>query len=255
MSEWIKELQNNTFAKSEYNLQRDIEFRRLLLSPSPSNAYDDSHYRSAFVNEPIKRWNGEPGVLIIRNFPLIGFETNNANVEKILSSFKVLHEIWMNIKIECALQPCELCTYLKSLEELNSKEDEIEDEDEDEDEGEHGNGNETKSAENPEEKNIKKDQDSKREGKEKEDRKRKRTSGQGHSQALNAEFVTRPIKRLIRGRKIFKKRAEEKEPDWMLTKPYDESIPYWNRYGYTWRNATSSSVMAMFQNYRQPVTQ
>lgn len=260
MTDWIKELQINESAKMEYNVRRDIKFRRVLLSPFPSDAYNDQDYRSAFVNEPIKQWKGEAGVLIIRNFSTSGLVATDASVANILASFKALHQAWMDITIKCALEDCDLCNHLKSLEKAN--EDTLESDDEDENE----NGDEDDEKDQNEAGDIPESPNSNNKGKEnenddKEDRKRKRASTQGQSQARNYEFVTRPIKRLIYGRKSLskemkakiQKREDEREPDWMLTKPYDESIPYSHRHGYTYRNSTSASAMATWQAYREPI--
>ena len=261
MTDWIKELQINESAKMEYNVRRDIKFRRVLLSPFPSDAYNDQNYRSAFVTEPIKQWKGEPGVLIIRNFTTFGIESNDANVEKLLTSFKILHQTWMNIKIKCALEDCDICNYLKSLETANEDTLENDDENENEDGDKDDEKDQNEAGEIPESQNSN-NKGKEKENDDKEDRKRKRASTQGQSQARNYEFVTRPIKRLICGRKSLSKemkaklqeREDEREPDWMLTKPYDESIPYSHRHGYTYRNSTSASAMATWQAYREPIS-
>jgi hypothetical protein len=42
------------------------------------------------------------------------------------------------------------------------------------------------------------------------------------------------------------------ERDWMTSTPYDESIPYSHRYGYTWAGSTSNELMQLWQAYRKP---
>ena len=58
------------------NAQRDVEFRRWRLIDDPdSEASRDGSYASAFTDEPIKRWLGEPGVAILGNAAISGTPT------------------------------------------------------------------------------------------------------------------------------------------------------------------------------------
>jgi hypothetical protein len=70
ITNWNKRIEATPRAIEEYNTQRDITFRRLLLVSDPeSPAFQDSHYKSAFTDRPTKMWPGEPGILIIRPQP------------------------------------------------------------------------------------------------------------------------------------------------------------------------------------------
>ena len=58
------------------NVQRDVEFRRWRLIYNPdSEASRDESYASAFTDEPIKGWLGEPGVAILGNAAISGTPT------------------------------------------------------------------------------------------------------------------------------------------------------------------------------------
>ncbi|MCJ1427397.1 hypothetical protein MMC29_005300 [Sticta canariensis] len=47
------------------------------------------------------------------------------------------------------------------------------------------------------------------------------------------------------------KALQQRDYEWMTTTPYDESIHYSHRYGYTWAGTTSSEWMAMWQINRK----
>jgi hypothetical protein len=47
-------------------------------------------------------------------------------------------------------------------------------------------------------------------------------------------------------------KTKDMERDWMTSTPYDESIPYSHRYGYTWAGSTSNELMQLWQAYRKP---
>ncbi len=50
-----------------------------------------------------------------------------------------------------------------------------------------------------------------------------------------------------------RKNSKNMEGDWMTSAPYDESIPYSHRCGYTWAGPTSNELMKLWQVYRKPV--
>ena len=56
---------------------------------------------------------------------------------------------------------------------------------------------------------------------------------------------------LLQGRNTTK-RLKHAERDWLTSAPYDKSVPYSHRYGYTWKGTTSNDLMKMWQASRKP---
>ena len=93
----------------EYNSQRNIVFRRLLLCPDPdSKAFQDNHYKSAFTDNPTKIWSGEPGVVVLRSIPLNPPSTT-AELKKTLHDFRVLQSLWVEYESQCSEEKCPIC--------------------------------------------------------------------------------------------------------------------------------------------------
>lgn len=272
MSEWISILKQKPESRREMNSWRDIMFHRILVQPSPrSNAYADEHYRSAFVNEPVKLWKGEPGVQLIRGhgrvMPVISKRDEHYSVMKTLQT---LRETWVDFEDECTVENCRLCILTKpeenDMQEID--EDEILNEDQDIDEelldendgrdqdpdynpGYDGvcdieNGRSTTNHRKPLE--IK--------GYSKISTKdHSRTSALGPHRPWNVKFIARPVKRLIQGRKALPAwpKRPGRERDWLNSRPYDESIPYSHQYGYTYATYTSNDWIASWRDRRETV--
>src|SRR4051812_3196176 len=88
------------------NARRDVEFRRWRLIEDPdSEASRDGFYESAFTDEPIKRWLGEPGVAILGNAAIAETPTlleTDEELTNALDTYGELLRIWRNYKRPCS---------------------------------------------------------------------------------------------------------------------------------------------------------
>jgi hypothetical protein len=123
------------------NARRDVEFRRWRLIHDPeSEASQDRDYTSAFTDVPIKRWVGEPGVVILGNVALL--ETPRSRemeegLETALDTYKELLVIWVRYNRPCSKSNCPICS--KGDDKHNDEgEDEDNDEGDDEDDDDGG---------------------------------------------------------------------------------------------------------------------
>lgn len=272
MEAWISELKADPKMIRTYNSRRDIVFQRMLLRPDPnSKAFQDEAFRSAFVRNPHKVWQGEVGVVLLRN-SFILMETRSRmelEVREALNRYHELQGIWINTQNPCSLKDCFLCENEENQIDGNEQQkDKNNDDDVDSDsdnnnlgpnndENSNGKKRPPKNKKHPKSKKHHKN-NNRSSAKDRQDVRRSKSIQQ---QTQGTYFTTRPVKHLIRGRKRVKRRVKKravernKGDDWMCTTPYDESIPYSHRYGYTWANTTSNELMAMWQLYRQPVQQ
>ena len=242
---WIQRIEAAPQIIQEYNSRRCIVFRRLLLAPDPdSKAFQDTHYKSAFTDNPTKIWPGEPGVVIVRPPPFPPPEPT-AELQKTLDDFGVLQKIWLAYKSPCSKENCPICQSKSDgkqgkEDDKDDKDDEGNDEDDDKDD-EDDDGNEEDSEEDEEG----------NEGISSSRKSRKRiskklpdsTGQQSPLQDVDAKKSTQASKH----RKI----SKNTERDWVNSAPYDESVPYSHRYGYTWAGTTSNELMKLWQVYRK----
>ncbi|KAI9770769.1 MAG: hypothetical protein M1840_003019 [Geoglossum simile] len=221
---------------SEYNAQRDLEFRRWRLHYDPdSEASQDRHYVSAFTDRPIQRWGGEPGVLIIRNTAILGYSRSHMAVElqEALGIFNELKEIWLRTDEPCQEDQCRLCRH-----EGKDKEDER-DEEEDgwEDEGDEE-GESDGNARNREDQKDQKAEEDERSGGDQPSLKIRKTT---HQNRMNSTRSTN------RSRHITTRNVNQKKnkPNQRKSTLYDKSVPYSHREGYTFARCTANDLMNM----------
>ena len=294
---WTQRIEARPQIIQEYNSQRDIVFRRLLLLPDPnSEAFQDNHYKSAFTDTPTKIWPGEPGVLMLR--PLFGTPPDpTAELKKTLDDFDVLQKLWHAYKGPCVVEKCPICQSNnkddngnkedgKEDGEEDDKEDDKEDGEEDGEEGGEEDGEEDDEEDGEEDSEEDGEEDSEEDGEEdseedgeedseeddkeddeedgKEDKggdkdfSSSRKSRKGISKRQLDSTGQQPPPQDFDTKKSFQANKHRKKPknterDWMTSAPYDESIPYSHRYGYTWAGTTSNDLMKLWQTYRKPV--
>ena len=242
---WIQRIQATPEIIQEYNSQRSVVFRRLLLTPDPdSMAFQDTHYKSAFTDNPTKIWRGEPGVVIARPPPLAPVEPT-AELQETWDDFVALRKIWLTYKSSCSKEDCPICQSKSDgkqgkEDDEDDKDDAGDDEDEDDEEEDDDDRNEEDSEEDDE---GNEDISSSRKSRKRTFKEQPDSTSHQTPQDVNAKKSTQASKR----RKIWK----NAERDWMTSAPYDESIPYSHRYGYTWAGSTSNELMEMWQAYRK----
>lgn len=248
VTSWKEKIQITPHLIQEYNSQRNIAFRRLLLTPDPdSKAFQDDYYKSAFINSPIKIWPGDPGAIIVRPPPAPPPEPST-ELQVTLDDFGALQKLWLAYKSPCLDENCPICQgendEKQGMGDDNDDKDEGEDEDEDGDGGEDDDddgGNEGYGEEDEEG-----DEDTK--GSRKRRNISKGQPGKASQQPPLQNFDTNTS---IQANK-HRKKLKNTETDWMTSAPYDESVPYSHRYGYTWLGTTSNDLMKLWQMYRKP---
>jgi hypothetical protein len=269
---WTEKIKETPQVIQKYNSLRSIVFRRLLLVPDPeSKAFQDNHYKSAFDDRPTKIWPGEPGVVIVRPPPDLP-ATPTAELQEILDNFGALKKLWLAYKSPCSIEKCPICQRNKdgtqgkegNMDDMNGKDNEDdgdeddgeEDEDDSEEDGddveEDEDDNEMDEEEGDEKEYNQEDDLSEEDGKQNEQGD-ETTDG---SKNVRKRIFTRQTnstgtKKLIQANKRHQK-PRNKGRDWMTSTPYDESIPYSHRYGYTWAGSTSNELMQLWQSYRKP---
>ena len=239
---WIERIEAAPQIIREYNSQRSIVFRRLLLAPDPdSKAFQDTHYKSAFTDNPTKTWPGEPGVVIVRP-PTAPPPRPTAELRDTLNNFGALQQIWLAYERPCSDENCPICQSKSKWEQgIEDDKDDKDDEGSEEDEDEDDNGDEEDSEEDNE---GNEDISSSRKS-------RKRTSkNQPDSTDQQSPLQDVDVKKSTQASKR-RKTLKNTERDWMTSAPYDESVPYSHRYGYTWAGTTSNDLMKLWQVYRK----
>ena len=254
MTEWIQEITTTPKIIQELNTRRNVVYRRLLLAPDPdSRAFNDEHYRSAFTNNPTKIWSGEPGVLITRPLPRSP-PVLDKEARQFFADLSTLHILWTGFESTCLEENCPICQN-KSDDDAGDDDDDAGDDDDDDDAGDDddddddGNydGNDDGDSDWNEENSEEDDQ----EGCKKDvSSSRKSKKVLAKKQPMNAGQQS-PLKDVSNHRKNFGN--TETERDWMNSAPYDESVPYSHRYGYTWAGTTSNQLMELWQLNRKPV--
>ena len=230
--DWVQKIKATPQMIEEYNSRRDLVFQRLLLAPDPeSRAFQDNHYKSAFTKSPTKIWPGEPGVLILPP-SFVPPPDPTADLRKTLDDFGALQELWLTYKNPCSSEECPICRVNiagNKGSEVDREYEEEEEEEEDDDDGKEG---DSEDDEDDEEEDSEDD-----DGDIEEISSRKKRKGISKKQA-GSTGQEAPFHGIGR--------------DWMTSAPYDESIPYSHRYGYTWVGSTANELMALWQLYRRP---
>src|SRR3954447_19808104 len=232
------------------NAQRDVEFRRWRLIYDPdSEASRDGSYASAFTDEPIKGWLGEPGVAILGNaaisetpsFPGMDEELTNA-----LEVYTELLGIWRKYNRPCSKGDCRICNDRDDEDDEGDDEDDEndeDDEDDEDDEGDNGQSDQKRTRisrqgqqdgpSNPPPKSHQTGQSSTR----------KLRSGNG---SIRTTTPGRP--KVSMPRHITRKRNRSSQRK--TSALYDRSVPYSHREGYTLANCTANDMIRMWQFYR-----
>ena len=232
---WTQKIEATPQVIQEYNSQRNILFRRLLLVPDPdSEAFQDNYYKSAFTDSPTKIWPGDPGVVIVRPPPFPSDPT--AELQKTLDDFRTLQKLWLRYKSPHSEEECPICH--GNIDGKQGKETDLDDKNDDEDD----NGNEDDGEEDE-----KGDEDISSSRKSRKGTSKRQPDSTGQQPSLQ-DLDT---KKSIQANK-HRKMPKNTERDWMTSAPYDESIPYSHRYGYTWAGTTSNELMKLWQVYRKP---
>lgn len=240
---WLKSVESTPQIIQEYNSQRAVVFRRLLLqSDRDSKAFQDNDYKKAFIETPKKLWSGEPGVLIMR--PAIYYCPPNAVFREALDNYNALRDLWFKYESPCSREQCPI--FLQG-----EPEDTDDDGGDEDDEGNEGDGGEDEEDEEDDEENEDNKEDSYEDSEEEEEgdedvsSSRKSRKGISKRQPDSASLQNSSTSKRA-------KKPKHKERDWMTSAPYDESVPYSHRYGYTWAGTTSNELMQLWQTNRKP---
>ncbi|KAI9808791.1 MAG: hypothetical protein M1825_003944 [Sarcosagium campestre] len=208
----------------------------MLLIPDPNTtAFQDTYYKSSFTDNPTEMWPGEPGVVIIRSLPNNPLRPT-AELKKTWNNFKALREIWLDYEGQYSKEDCPIRQ--KKSDDEQEKEDDKDDKDEGDDED--ANGDEEDSEEDDQ---GSEDTSSSRKGRKRIYKQQDSTHHQSPLQDIDAKKLTPASKR--------RKDGKDKERHWRDAAPYDETVPYSHRHGYTWANSTANDVMQMWQAYRK----
>ena len=238
---WIRRIEAAPQIIQEYNSQRSIVFRRLLLAPDPdSKAFQDTHYKSAFTDNPTRIWPGEPGVVIVRPPPAPP-PAPTAELRETLYDFAALQKIWLAYKSPCSEENCPICQ--SKSDGKQGKEDDKEDKDDEGDDEEEDEDDEDDDEDSEEDEECNEDISSNRKSRKRIFKKQPDSTGQ---QPPLQDVDTKSIQA-----SKHRKKLKNVERDWMTSAPYDESIPYSHRYGYTWAGSTSNELMKLWQVYRK----
>ncbi|KAL9103962.1 MAG: hypothetical protein Q9163_001024, partial [Psora crenata] len=193
---WTQRIEATPQIIQEYNAQRTVVFRRLLLDPdTESPAFQDTYYKSAFTNSPTKIWSGEPGTLIVRPLTLPSIYST-PELRKTLRDFIALQDLWLEYENPCYQEGCPICQGNNNGKQ--GKEDYSDDED---DKGD-------------------------QEGDQEDD---KEDDEEEHEDYEDDEEEVQVKRRSIRALKQLKKQDRMM----MTSAPYDESIPLSHRWGYS----------------------
>jgi len=162
-----------------------------------------------------------------------------AELQETLDDFGALQKLWLAYTSPCSEERCPICQSNNDGKQGN--EDDLDNKD-DKDDNENDEENEEDDKEDEE---GDEDISSSRKG---EKRLSKRQSNSTGQQPSPQDFDT---KKSFQANK-HRKKPNNTERDWMTSAPYDESIPYSHRYGYTWAGTTSNELMKLWQVYRKP---
>ncbi|KAL9104014.1 MAG: hypothetical protein Q9163_000992 [Psora crenata] len=287
---WTQKIDITPQIIEEYNSQRNIVFRRLLLDPDPdSPAFQDTHYRSAFTNSPTKVWLGEPGVLIVRP-PYAPPPEPTAELLKTLHDFRALQDLWLKYKNLCSQEECPICQTNDDGKQGKEDHPDNKEDDDSEDKADNKEDDREDDGENDEEDNEEDDEEDNKEDDEEYDEEddddtddemddkeveAKRKSIQALKQYKKLNWTTSAPsdeeddeedneedneeddgmddKEVEAKRKSIQALKQYKKLDWTNSTPYDESVPFSHRWGYSYANMTSNDLMKMWQAYRKPI--
>ncbi|KAK0510879.1 hypothetical protein JMJ35_006431 [Cladonia borealis] len=254
---WRQRIELRPQIIQEYNSQRNIVYRRLLLVPDPySEAFRDTYYKSAFTDKPTKVWPGEPGVVIMRPVPAYP-QTPTAELRKTLGEFAALKELWLEYKGLCPEEKCPICQNSNEDDDENEGHGKEDDEEDDEEDGEEDDGEDDEEDDEEDDGDDSEDDNNKDEDGDNDLSSSGKTGKRSFKSQLDSAGQ-QPILQDFDTKKPIQANKRRKKPrnpdrDWMTSAPYDKSIPYSHRYGYTWAGSTSNELMQLWQAYRKPV--
>lgn len=260
MAMWVQEMKaepGKDFIR-QHNSQRNVSFQSVLLLPDPeSEAFQDRHYQSAFVDQPTKVWVGEPGVVILRNGAITTSETTTKETDQLLEAYIELVSIWRKYDRSCSKDDCVICV---QKQEGNENYEDTGDQDGDDDWDDDN--------------KDKEDLDNNMVDELASGKKRKSSIGKLPKRSQEGWVPTHRATRMVWRRKRglapkvveFRRTTQRKQKPKsrkqtkkIITKdestPYDESVPWSHRVGYTWHGTTSNELMAMWQAYRTPLAE
>jgi hypothetical protein len=210
------------------NAQRDIEFRRWRLINDPdSEASRDESYASAFTDEPIKRWSGEPGVVILGNAAIPMIPMIDAELRNTLDTYMELLRIWVYYNRPCSKSDCQICNG-------------GDDEDNEDDEGDNGQSDQ---------KRRRMSRQGQQDGPSKPPPKSHQT-GQSSTRKLRSGNRSIRTTTLGRSKVSMPTRKRNRSSQRKTSALYDKSVPYSHREGYTFAKCTANDMMRMWQAYR-----
>lgn len=260
MATWVQDAKAKPEKSSilEYNAQQSFEVRRWRLQDDlDSKASRDSYYVSAFTDRPTQIWRGEPGVLILRN--TVALDTpltseTNKELREALEVYNELFDIWMDSDKPCSVDRCRGCSY-KRDDEMDK--DKCGKEHEEHGENERYGENKEKDEEDWKDEEDERDQPrSKTRKAARQNRLIRTRSSQSHQyhvrQPFSLESRSTNCSRHSKASTIrHAARKKTKVNRQKKSTPYDESVPYSHREGYTFANSTANELMEMWQSYRK----
>ena len=165
-----------------------------------------------------------------------------AELQETLDDFGALQKIWLAYKSPCSEENCPIGQ--SKSDGKQGKEDDKDDKDGEGDDEEDDEDDEDDDEDNEEDEECNEDISSSRKSRKRIYEKQPDSSGQQPPlQDVDAKKSTQVSKH--------RKKLKNTERDWMTSAPYDESIPYSHRYGYTWAGTTSNELMKLWQLYRK----
>lgn len=192
---------------------------------------------------------GEPGITLIRSLPST-LVTPTPELRDMWNDVIKLQNLWITVEDPCVDEQCIICRH-QSSEELEQVHDtshssSIDHDEEVEDEGEKNEYKGIKKNRRKDRKNAKNDENAGT------NRKSQKRNHDVQSDSKNRN----PSKRLKTNKSRRTKndhRRPDEERDWMTSRPYDKSIPYSHRYGYTFANMTSNDWIERWKPIRKSV--
>ena len=171
--------------------------------------------------------------------------TPTAELRKTLGEFAALKELWLDYEGLCPEEMCPICQNSNEDDDENEGHGKEDDGEDDEEDGDEDDGEDSEDDNNKDEDG---DNDLSSSGKTRKRSLKSQLDSAGQQPILQAFGTKKPIQANKR-----RKKPGNPDRDWMTSAPYDRSIPYSHRYGYTWAGSTSNELMQLWQTYRKPV--
>jgi hypothetical protein len=179
----------------------------IIVAKSDFEASNDPHFLSAFTNEPTKVWTGEIGAVIIRNYAALESLQVDTETADALRQYFRLFFIWREYNHPCSQENCPLCRPKEKPDNLGEGEDQD------------GEKNQVDDG-----------------------------SEQGPSRKKRRMALPKPRKYETRQSVAATRTHNSSMPKkdiWEQSAPYDTSVPFSHRKGYTFYNTTANELIAM----------